>query len=108
MSTRCVLNFHENENSEPEAKVYRHSDGYPEGVLPDLEKFFNDVIENCHGNTRFDDPSYLAAKFVVWQMDYALPSLGCGILMKDPGDIEWSYKIICSGREKPRVITNKV
>ncbi|GAH79568.1 unnamed protein product, partial [marine sediment metagenome] len=53
MSTRCQIEFmHISTREEKEGPkkgttvkdierrtVYRHSDGYPEGVIPDLEKF---------------------------------------------------------------------
>src|SRR3990167_9883452 len=63
MSTRCVVNFRDAEKTIL-AKVYRHSDGYPgpDGIGRDLERFFDDVETQCPGDTRFDDPCYLAAK----------------------------------------------
>lgn len=104
MSTRSVVNFCYNEHIE--AKVYRHRDGYPETVLEDLARFFTSVKEQT-ADTRFHDPSYLAAKFVVWQAhEYAddlekpLAFLGVGILMVNPGDIEYEYFINCNKRDK--------
>jgi hypothetical protein len=47
------------------AMLYRHSDGYPEGVLPDLEEFFDDLDKNL-SDKRYGDPSYLAPKLLVW------------------------------------------
>ena len=107
MSTRCVVNF--GYNDEVEAKIYRHSDGYPEGVLPDLKTFFSDVKKQTQ-DTRFDDPTYLAAKFVVWQANkYAyhykdgkrrrskrLDFLSVGVVMQNPLDIEYEYFVNCS------------
>ena len=50
MSTRCQIGFYGNAKEvqldKPEALIYRHSDGYPEGVLPDILPFlkiFNEV-----------------------------------------------------------------
>ncbi len=116
MSTRCVINF--NYGSNVIAKVYRHNDGYPEGVLPDLESFFKDVKSQTV-DTRFSDPSYLAARFVVWQADqhvevgksmardydyYGQPGgmldfLGVGVVQEDPEDIEYAYFVDCQHRE---------
>lgn len=45
MSTRCTLHFH-GYGDHVEAIVYRHMDGYPDtenGVLADLERFFEDA-----------------------------------------------------------------
>lgn len=123
MSTRCVINF---EDSYGKAKIYRHSDGYPEsavGVLADLDKFFA-AVEDQTGDTRFSDPSYLAAKFVVWQAGEnakigayhydrdkngelvrvedevkPLAFLGVGILDTNPGDIEFEYTVHCEGSD---------
>ena len=106
MSTRCTINF--NHGDRIEAKIYRHMDGYPgdvtvpdSGVLADLQQFFVDVEAQTH-DTRFTDPSYLAAKFVVWQAmhnahDSARPLdfLSLGILTKNPGDIDYTYFVNC-------------
>ena len=110
MSTRCTVHFHYMDREDPDAIVYRHGDGYPEGVLPDLGEFFRAVQDQTR-DTRFDDPSYLAAKFVVWQAGrYAgrynpkigewektepLDFLSVGVLLKDPGDIEYRYHVHC-------------
>lgn len=131
MSTRSTINFGYDEPDDqngPTAKVYRHSDGYPDAVLPDLAEFFRAVREQCEGTmfgTRFNDPSYLAAKYVVWQArqntrygqqienedgervygfnlepdDPRLDPLAfgnLGIITEDPGDIEHTYWIDCS------------
>lgn len=42
MSTRCQIGFYESPESpleKPEALLYRHSDGYPSAVLPDIMPF---------------------------------------------------------------------
>lgn len=116
MSTRSTINFGygipaANSTAKPTAKIYRHSDGYPEGVLADLDRFYEAVTEGTprHG-PRLGDPSYLAAKFVVWQAgenakpynsetgeyeetENPLDFLSLGILSEDPGDIEFTYWI---------------
>lgn len=98
MSTRCVVNF--TWNGEVEAKIYRHHDGYPDsehGVIAALQRFFADVEAETR-DTRFDDPSYLAAKFVLWQQK-TLANIGCGVLREDPGDIAFRYFVDCGTRD---------
>jgi hypothetical protein len=110
MSTRCIINFGTTDHKIV-AKVYRHSDGYPTAILPDLTRFCEDVAMQTQ-DTRFDDPSYLAAKYVVWQAhEYArklnekfeyvptemLDFLGVGIVQNNPGDIDYEYFVDCSG-----------
>ncbi len=119
MSTRCVINF--NYGKRIEAKVYRHSDGYPageSGVLADLQRFFAEVERQTNDN-RYGDPSYLAAKFVVWQAEeYAtdwegnkkqpLDFLGVGVCTRNPGDIEYIYTVKCKeGGLRPEVTCRK-
>ena len=105
MSTRCVINF--TYGKEPSAKIYRHYDGYPVAVEPDLERFFRDVEAQTE-DTRFTDASYLAAKFVVWQAhEYSdqkgnLDFLGVGVIVEDPGDIEFIYTVDCGKMTKDR------
>ena len=70
MSTRSQLRFvqrieYETEDGETEsrrrlAQVYRHSDGYPEGVLPALAQL--KALQDETGTER--DPSYVAANFI--------------------------------------------
>jgi len=66
MSTRCQIDFiskwkddkdkiHEERN-----RVYRHSDGYPEGVLPDLKEFLK------WNEGRNSDIEYMTANFIFW------------------------------------------
>ena len=116
MSTRCTLHF-EYVPDQTDAIVYRHSGGHPDAVLPDLEKFFAAVEEQTK-DTRFDDPSYLAAKFIVWQArqlawhfsdnykrepSQPLDFIGVAPVLHDPGDIEFRYHVLCTGRERPTV-----
>jgi len=122
MSTRCTIHFHWMEEKQPSAIVYRHSDGYPEGehgVPACLNQFFSDVEEQTR-DTRFGDPCYLAAKFVVWQANqYArkynyetqeyepgemLDFLSVGVMMEDPSDIAYRYHVRCGpGGGRPAV-----
>jgi hypothetical protein len=128
MSTRCTIHFHWGNEKEPDAIIYRHCDGYPDGengVLADLFKFFSDVEEQTK-DTRFGDPSYLAAKFVVWQAhqnatrlnwdtgEYEpapmLDFISLGVVQRDPADIAYRYHVQCGGMGecKPVVEWEKV
>lgn len=63
MSTRSQIAFYETENAIPkdgDVFIYRHSDGYPEGVLPDLKPFA--VVFNKHRG--LDDTAYATARCV--------------------------------------------
>jgi hypothetical protein len=70
MSTRSQLRFvqrieYENEDGETEstrrvAQVYRHSDGYPESVLPSLAQL--KALQDETGTER--DPAYVAANYI--------------------------------------------
>ncbi len=78
------------------ARIYRHWDGYPDIMLNDLQRFFQDV-ENQTNDTRFNDPAYLAAKFVVWQalqngsdLNKPLDFLSLGVVNEEyDGDYEY-------------------
>jgi len=113
MSTRACVHFCYDKDKTA-AIVYRHYDGNLLGK--DLKKFLTEVQKNVEDN-RFTDPSYLAAKFVVWQAkEYAndahyLNFLGIGIMLQDAGDIEYRYKVICNnlkGKALPKIICQKV
>ncbi len=69
MSTSAVIQFHGTTatgkvEAKPTAQIYRHWDGYPEETGCDLLAF----IQECKTleSPRLNDPSYLAAKYVVW------------------------------------------
>ena len=112
MSTRSTAHFVDKLGYPPTAIVYRHSDGYPTGAGKDILSFIEDVRQNA-SDQRFDDPSYLAAKYVVWLADtfavkydpntgdwtpaHPLDFISVGILDTDPGDIEYRYTIVCNG-----------
>jgi hypothetical protein len=113
MGTRCTINFTEDQKDKrvTVATIYRHWDGDPKTMMEDLAKFFADVEEQCGRDTRFDDASYLAAKYVVWQAgkytrDPERPLLFLGIGILDAGgtqsDLEWIYDVACDG-SRPEV-----
>lgn len=120
MSTRCNIHFTYDGRDKVLANVYRHSDGYPDGVLPDLDKFFA-AVEDQTEDTRFNDPTYLAAKYVVWQAgEYArygdalaggrpapLAFLGVGVTTYDAGDGEYVYTVACKSDGRPEVTSRE-
>ena len=121
MSTRCQIEFssiYKNEKKEKRTEsilVYRHSDGYPEGVIPDIKKFLK------WNGGRINDIEYTAANFIYWSkrnfeekyyyeewgggknkkwsdaQDFnSILLIGFGICEKENfhGDIEYFYNVI--------------
>ena len=109
MSTRSTTHFTHGDELKPVAIIYRHPDGDPEGAGVDLLDF----IRQCRQlkDPRFTDPSYLAAKYVVFLADMfnyeydddfkkirpasRLAFISVGVLDADPGDIEYRYVVDC-------------
>ena len=115
MSTRSTTHFLSAGADKPTAIIYRHPDGYPEGAGADILDFLDQCAELS--DSRFNDPSYLAAKYVVFLADmfnysYHLDNLdktrpksrldfiSVGVVDEDPGDIDYRYVITCHGRDK--------
>ena len=118
MSTRATVHFVESGSTKPVAIIYRHWDGYPSGLGEDLKKFINTVNKRVV-DKRFNDPAYLAAKWVVFdaqQMSKYTPQkektrlafLSVGIVNQDPCDIEYRYIVTCHFRGKPTITCQKV
>jgi hypothetical protein len=112
MTTRATIHFQR--DSETQAIVYIHSDGYPEGLGQDLETFLTEV-EVQVVDTRFSDPAYLAARFIVWQASRyvragrsPLDFTGVGVVLEDPTDIEYRYLVGCDGNDRPIVKTERM
>jgi hypothetical protein len=120
MSTRSTTHFIHGNEAQPTAIIYRHGDGYPEGAGRDLLAFLDKVGKLK--DTRFGDPSYLAAKYVVYladmfNVDYCvkdgnvykrkaskLDFLSVGVVSTDPTDIEYRYIVDCaSSSDRPIV-----
>ncbi len=115
MSTRSTTHFVYGDEDKPEAIVYRHSDGYPEGAGADILEFLAEVGKLK--DPRFGDPSYLAAKYVVFLADKfnngytgngewkrnesKLDFLSVGVMREDPLDIEYRYVIDCKTVTNP-------
>lgn len=89
MSTRCQIGFYEKEEMDLnkfELLIYRHSDGYPEGVLPELLP----VLKDFDKNRGLDDLEYASAWVVAKFKDNYL---NIGISRDFHGDIEYLYKV---------------
>ena len=114
MSTRAMVHFHDvDEKGKPDpnpaAIIYRHGDGYPSGLGKVLVEFLKEVKKQCGVDTRFDDPGFLAAKWVVWdssttvnsygEKDKPLKFLSVGVDTQDHGDIEYRYHVNCAGNK---------
>jgi hypothetical protein len=92
MSTRCQIEFC---NSSVRRTVYRHWDGYPSAVIPDLLAFLA-------WNGGCGDTEYAAANFLYWskrELDERNCRLGFGICANDElhGDIEYYYVVRSEG-----------
>ena len=108
MGTRASIRF--TENDETLANIYVHSDGDPAYLGTDIKEF----LKECDKlrDKRFDDASYLAARFVVWyafrhlmgmEDDSVVDFIGIGIYERDAGDAEYVYKIPCNNNKIPAV-----
>jgi hypothetical protein len=73
-----------------EIKFYKHSDGYPEGVLPVLEPFLEGFLKR----QGYWNPEYLLARMV---MAFGLTDIGgvdgYGLTADWAMDIRWFYRI---------------
>lgn len=115
MSTRSQIRFIEryiDKNGKQLAytyQIYRHSDGYLEGVIPDFYEFFTWYMSEPM--YRDGDPSYSAADFIYWckstlsedikksgydKLGYGVENVG-----EIHGDEEWLYEVDLTGAKKP-------
>jgi hypothetical protein len=88
MSTRCQIEFR---SGNIRRTVYRHWDGYPSAVIPDLLDF---LAWSTHGG----DVEYETANFLYWSkrgMDERSVQLGFGVCANDElhGDVEYFYVV---------------
>lgn len=105
--TNGSFHFKNSENGRIFASIYLHGDCYLSGDSDyggdtRLKAFFDAVKKQCDNDTRFDDPSYLAAKFVVWESgsNGKLNFLGIGVT--DPEHREpYNYFIVCDNDKMP-------
>ena len=100
MSTRCTVHFGVGGDAHGgEVIIYKHYDGYPDNMVPLLQRFLSREGEIYHDSRR-NDPSYLAARFVHYLTtvdDEDYDGLGVGICATDPGDIAFSYLVNNNG-----------
>ena len=101
MSTRCLIEIWDGGR---EYKIYRHCDGYPDGVLGDINK-----IKHLLG-----DPEYFLAEFIFlakynmvrrgynWRKGYGVCTHGCR-----HGDLAYRYILYRNGREWCIIIRKK-
>ena len=87
MSTRCQIEFYDanpTDGAEPAARIYKHSDGYPKGILPMLE-YIENVLKKDYRpyGPRLDDPEWAAADFVT---QFRLPTNWSGVQEKIGGE----------------------
>lgn len=119
MSTRATIHFHYQNEAKPEAIVYRHHDGYPKETGVDITRFIK-RLEKLD-DTRFSDPTILAARYVVYLAEQfatdfkgkksmrlvrrkeRLDFLSVRVLIEDPWDIEYRYVVRCFPKRKPSV-----
>ncbi len=67
MGARLVVTFCDGNQKTPVAHIYDHWAADNKKDAQDvMEAFFAEVEKQC-SDTRFSDPSYLAAKFLVWR-----------------------------------------
>jgi len=120
MSTRCHIQVKEANGKIYPIMIYKHSDGYPEGVLPFLKDFAEKFVKD-----RGDDPEYCVAQILRhWAIEdnencekriqeykedakkegrtdawipsnYARQYIGWGVCMQNEphGDIEYMYTV---------------
>jgi hypothetical protein len=88
MSTRCQIEFR---RGAQRRTVYRHWDGYPSAVIPDLLAFLA-------WSTRSGDIEYETANFLYWSkrdLDERSVQLGFGVCAPGElhGDVEYYYVV---------------
>lgn len=113
MSTRCQIGIYRSKDTsidQPEVLLYRHCDGYPKGVLPDMKEFLN----WWHKGRGISDTEYTGARLIQFMCNQAdkqseefkasmslnnqsekglTGEIGYGICKEFHGDIEFFYKI---------------
>ena len=104
MSTRAHVAFGFTKNfDEREAMVYVHNDGHPKYMGNEFLRFFDAIQATCE-DTRFDDPEYLAAKYVVWRMEGRVENIGVSISREPHYSAAFLYLVVCNTNgETPEV-----
>jgi len=100
MATRCSITIRDEYGKE--YRIYRHCDGYPEGVVSDLQIFMS-----AYDRSPVESPEYFLANFIFyaklalwerykkkkraskpWEFNYGVCSPNC-----EHGDLEYKYLI---------------
>lgn len=95
MSTRCNIGFYDQKpasdelDSKVEAMIYRHSDGYPEGVLSEIMPF----LKEWDTKRGMSDTEYTAARLLAYLCDLHKGELGYGISKERHRDIAFYYAV---------------
>ena len=106
MSTRCQIRFMKKGGTS--VQIYRHSDGYPESVIPDLYEFFQWYYSEPMSRQE-DYPDYVGANFIYYEKknlsEYGNgeEKLGYGIekLGELDGDEEYIYEVDLTDANEP-------
>lgn len=120
MSTRAMVSF--KQNNKTYARIYIHSDGYPEGkhgLISRIDKFLDTCsqLKGTLNDTRFNDPCILAARFIAFIVSKNYENLedigieaknvvdftGISIIDTSGGDwgVAYYYDIVCNTAERP-------
>lgn len=94
MATRCQIGFYEDRNEKKltnfDALIYRHYDGYPEAVLPDIVP----TLKEFGQERGLDDVEYASA-YLVAKLKTGM--LNIGISKAFHIDIEYFYAVFPNG-----------
>jgi hypothetical protein len=102
MSTRCQIGMYEYDNnklSEWDALIYKHSDGYPEGIIP----LIIPILADFEKNRGLDDIEY-ASSWLVYGLkkeqveNGSNPYLQIGICKDFHDDIAYYYAVRCESK----------
>ena len=109
MSTPAVVAF-AGRNGKEQAAVYKHWDGHPDTMTALFEEFFA-AVESQTLDTRYGDPTYLAAKFLVFLAAHYRKENGGELAFLSVGIVQpganhgqcYDYTLICHGDGRPLV-----
>jgi hypothetical protein len=108
MSIRAAIHFIEGPDKSPEAIIFRHGEGDPRRLGKDLISFLG-FVEGNVPDTRFDDASLLAARWVVYDAilrgnppkgrlkDFPIGFTHVRILANATDDIHFIFTVHCYG-----------
>lgn len=91
MSTRCMIGVYRSKSDPHDSHlflIYRHNDGYPEGILPDFVPRMREFLAD-----RGRDESYFCARLVEAIAQTRKGNLSVGLQFHFQEDIEYFYRI---------------